>query len=844
MRVLTIDGEQSSFETWHTALSGSGCLVQTAGSGREALRFLMQRDFDILVVSLENLEIDGFTFLEETLKIWPWLGVVIVSGDMNAEAARKAGRLGVTRVLRKPVGAQALCENVGEEARSRTREADTHPGIDPFRIRNCMRLLNGIVQKATRTNNLLQAIRVMISELADLMPSDVTGMLVIEEEPTQVLVSHAKVGRDSVLCVEREMLARYEALSGGPLDRDSIRLEIGGETTDSSGSISVGSILSVPIIEEQEIRGVLTLAAVPDEAYQPADVSLLCLVADYVSTMLVTLRRMRSLATRDSLTNVLNRIGLEQQLERTWLMSRRYGFSMGVLVTDIDNFKTLNDAFGHSVGDEILREFCRIIEKVLRASDIIARYGGDEFVVILPKTTDEDACALGERLLSSVRDHVFLESSHRQHVTVTIGISTSQNRTAPGTSAVVFSQADRAMYMGKRAGRDKLWLWPGRTVDKGGKEDLKAASGKGNGFTIESAKSQGRIMVVDDEPDILQLVKLMLEKDDHEVTTFTSAKRAVEEIRKHQEDYDILLTDLSIPGMSGIDLLHEVAFADSVTKIAMTGYATVSNAVKCLREGAYDFIQKPINVSVLSALIKRALEYHYLKRENALYQSHLEDMVKERSAQLAASLEEVRRSYEFTLEALVAMLDAREHQTGKHSVRTRELALTLAGCMGLGRDELEAIAHGALLHDIGKIGISDSILLSPGRLSAEEWKMMKKHPEIGYNILRASPYLKEAAGIVLAHHERYDGSGYPRGSRGSEICIGARIFAVVDAYDAMRSLRVYRESVSAEEAATEIRRNSGTQFDPEVVKAFLKCQDELEKQLSIDEPLERRRERA
>jgi len=276
------------------------------------------------------------------------------------------------------------------------------------------------------------------------------------------------------------------------------------------------------------------------------------------------------------------------------------------------------------------------------------------------------------------------------------------------------------------------------------------------------------------------------------------------------------------------DLLEIKGIEDSIVAIVMTGNATVDIAVSCLREGAYDFIQKPISRGQLVTLIARALEYRRLRLDNAHYQAHLEDVVTERSEQLASSLEEIKRSYEFTLEALVAMLDAREHLTGRHSVRTQDLAVTLALKMGLGGKELETIAIGALLHDIGKIAICDDILLKPGRLLPDEWEIMKTHPAIGFEILRSSPYLREAAQIVLQHQEHYDGTGYPQELKAENICIGARIFAAIDAYDAMRSQRVYRDPVPAEEALAEIKRNAGTQFDPTVVKAFEECQADLE----------------
>ncbi|MBL7077855.1 MAG: HD domain-containing protein, partial [Kiritimatiellae bacterium] len=270
-------------------------------------------------------------------------------------------------------------------------------------------------------------------------------------------------------------------------------------------------------------------------------------------------------------------------------------------------------------------------------------------------------------------------------------------------------------------------------------------------------------------------------------------------------------------------------------KIVMTGHATVDNAIQCLREGAYDFIQKPIERSQLLALISRAREYRDLKIENDRYQAHLEGMVRERSAKLAASLQDVQASYEFTLDALVRMLDAREEQTGKHSKRVRELAVALAQELGLTSEEQETVASGAFLHNIGKIAIPDNILLKPGPLTDEEWAIMKTHSQTGYDILRSSQFLQDTAQVVYQHHEHWDGSGYPQGLKEEDICMGARIFAVIDAYDAMRSERVYRKAIPHRDAVEEIVINAGKQFDPQVVEAFQSCQSELETIISSSE---------
>ena len=203
-------------------------------------------------------------------------------------------------------------------------------------------------------------------------------------------------------------------------------------------------------------------------------------------------------------------------------------------------------------------------------------------------------------------------------------------------------------------------------------------------------------------------------------------------------------------------------------------------------------------------------------------------MVRSKSGQISDALEQTKASYQFTLEAMVAMLDAREREISQHSKRVRDLTMALARHIGVESPELEEIGRGALLHDIGKIAIPDSVLQKPGALDGDEWDVMKNHPQIGFSFLASSAFLKTAGEIVLSHHEHFDGHGYPRGLKGEEICLGARIFAVIDAYDAMRSRRIYKTLMSAEDALKEITLKNGTQFDPMVVKAFIECQAQIE----------------
>ena len=213
--------------------------------------------------------------------------------------------------------------------------------------------------------------------------------------------------------------------------------------------------------------------------------------------------------------------------------------------------------------------------------------------------------------------------------------------------------------------------------------------------------------------------------------------------------------------------------------------------------------------------------------ENRQYQNFLEQKVQEQTADLQKALRKTKRAYANTLEALINALDAREHETQRHSKRVSEYTLLIAKQFGVPGNELMDIERGSLLHDTGKIGISDNILLKPGKLTEEEWVQMRKHPEIGYNILKGIDFLEGAAQLVLQHHEKFDGTGYPQRLKEDEILLGARIFAVVDTFDAMTSNRPYREALSYRVTREEIIQFSAKQFDPRIVECFLSIPEEV-----------------
>jgi len=330
-----------------------------------------------------------------------------------------------------------------------------------------------------------------------------------------------------------------------------------------------------------------------------------------------------------------------------------------------------------------------------------------------------------------------------------------------------------------------------------------------------------RILIVDDEDNVRSILLRHLEENGSECVACPTALEALGTMK--DQPFSLVISDIMMPGMSGVDFLRQVKKeAPETAFIMITGLMDINTAIDSLRLGACDFITKPFELPAIRRAVDRALERRRLIVENRCHQEELEQKVRERTYALNEALHDIEESYKITLEALVTALDAREHETKAHSHRVREYTLRLGQELGLKHEDLIQAGRGALLHDVGKIGVRDSILLKPGNLSEEEWVEMRKHPEIGYNILQSIEFLAPAAEIVRCHQERWDGKGYPDGLAGLEIPLGARIFAIVDTMDAMTSDRPYRKALSFEAALREIRTCAGTQFDPRIAEAFLR----------------------
>lgn len=382
------------------------------------------------------------------------------------------------------------------------------------------------------------------------------------------------------------------------------------------------------------------------------------------------------IAIKDALTGLYNYYYFQETLKTEYQSARRYSHHLSLLMIDLDNFKTVNDLWGHSFGDFVLKEFAKLIKKHLRSSDITCRIGGEEFAIILTGTGLDGALEIGEKLKKGIGSHNFLSEGKACRLTVTIGLS-STNEPAVHSEADILKHADEALMEGKRRGRNSLVSW----VEVHG---------------------------------------------DKKIT-------------------------------KGVEMQGVVAYREK--------FLTAERAYK--------------------------------------------------------------RSYIETTLAFLRALEAKDNYSARHSYLVADYCVKLANAVALSREEVEIIKNAALLHDIGKIGIPDNILMKKGSLTEEERMIVKKHAHMALSILEKVSLLEKEIPIIYHHQERWDGSGYPAGLRGKEIPLGARILGIADAFEALTSDRPYRKGRPHEEAFEELGKGAGSQFDPELVPVFIRTLKEV-----------------
>ncbi len=657
----------------------------------------------------------------------------------------------------------------------------------------------------------------MRAAISTALPGQVSAVLVAHDlQPRLEVVLRESVAPAFVRACQTEILAGYRLFTRTPCEQLKLTFESHGAVARQNAFQKVGSLATIPLVHSQRFVGILLFAAAAPAVFDCGEIANIAHWANHLARVFPDLAQLHNLAVKDELTGLDNRRSFEMAMRKTWLLSQRYHYPIGLLMMDLNGFKSLNDDYGHLIGDIVLKEFADILKSAAGQTDILARYGGDEFAVILTDCDLKKTQARAERILKAVAKHVFVRERQPLSISISIGVA---NSASPGVNnaADLLALADRACYQAKeRAGGAVLAL------------DVKQDQEPLPAVPLQTDGKEATIMVIDDEPLIGAMFQRVLTPQGFNILSETSPRRALERIRALVDQIDIVVIDFMMPEMNGLEVIQAIKQIEpGLVCMILTGYASMDYAIQALRGGAYDFIQKPVQFEELTYSLRRGIAYRRLQRERDLYRQRIATILQERTAALQDTTEALEASYMATLEALTATLQMHEPDTILHDRRVASYAEFIARRLHLPDDQVIKIRRGALLHDIGKIGVPDSLLQKNAPLTAAESVLMRQHPTIGWQIIKNVPFLQDEAAMIVQHHEHFDGSGYPHGLAGAQIEHGARIFAVADAFDALISDRAYRKGVAPEAALEEIRRHAGTQFDPEIVNILVEHYAEM-----------------
>ena len=576
--------------------------------------------------------------------------------------------------------------------------------------------------------------------------------------------------------------------------------------------------VSVPISWAGELKGALSVGFQRMRRVVAEDLTVLEAIADLAAMACRNAEeyeRARSAARTDSLTGVLNHGAMHMRLHEEIERARRSGAPLTCLLLDLDDFKQLNDRAGHLAGDQILQRVATVLNGELRPYDHLARFGGDEFAAMLPGVDEDGAREVAGRLRTVVGSAS--RSSGTRGLEASIGIATWAE---PLGAAELLERADRALLLAKRLGK-------GRIAVASPEVDHQLA------MLVSGSDSRSDLM-----RSFWDMVATCETPRDAIMTLpgFVRRVTAIEEVALYEvgagraDDALVRAAAARHPGdpgrraflRSSMPMARDAAgrlkgtlvrdsLAELVEAMGVDGHASDERAPA----GAYAAVPLTGPDRLHGVLMLRSAEVPF-----PLELLHDAEVLGRQT--LTVLLGQSGGGSASAVKALAAAIDARDHYTHDHSEEVVALATELATSLGLPGREIERVRTGALLHDVGKVAIANEILYKPGRLTREEWEIMRRHPVIGERILRRTPELEDIAPLVRHEHEHWDGSGYPDGMSGTDIPMGSRIILACDAYNAMITRRPYRDPMTREAAIAELERCSGTQFDPTVVEALVR----------------------
>ncbi len=533
----------------------------------------------------------------------------------------------------------------------------------------------------------------------------------------------------------------------------------------------------------------------------------------------------------DALTGLRNRRSFDEYMNGLF-ESQPPAQPLSLILFDIDKFKSVNDFHGHRAGDQILQQVAAVTRQCCAPDeDFAARVGGDEFAVVCHS---ESAVArrLAEQIAAQLEQQPIAVEDNVLAAQISVGIAEISRFIQ--TPAELFDSADKALYRSKGIPGNCVTVYDSaapRQLDRGylKQERIKPRE---DSPVVHQPPEEGKILIVDDEPAVTEILANQLNQAGFEhVAWENDATQALSNISTHRPDLVIL--DIRMPGINGLEILRELRETSEISSIpvlVMTSSADDRIRMAALKLQANDFLTKPANSAELAARVRNSLVVKMQHDQLKSVSARLQHEVNVRTEELFATRRE-------TILCLARTAESRDTETGNHVLRVGKYAGIIGKYIGLDEDTCGWLELAAQLHDVGKISIPDSILYKPSKLSDEEFAIMKTHCEMADHIFGGkngndeiactSPLLKMAARIASTHHERWDGQGYPNGLTGAEIPIEGRITAVADVYDALSSERKYKNAFSLDKCLELLEQGRGSQFDPEVLDAFLRGQDEI-----------------
>lgn len=503
----------------------------------------------------------------------------------------------------------------------------------------------------------------------------------------------------------------------------------------------------------------------------------------------------------DALTGIHNRRFYEDKLRDQHLMA-------GVAVIDLDDFKMLNDTFGHHVGDQALKAAALAMRKAIRKADHVVRYGGDEFVIVLPNINASDFAArlhdISEAIMSSV-----IPGHEKLRLSASVGGALISGESVEKG----VRQADRLMYHAK----------------------LKRGSVVTDGDAIEMVQSNKPLLLIVDDTEMNRAILNEMLKDDYEIIEAVSGQAALDAIERYGKDLSLVLLDIIMPGLSGFDVLAEMSrqtIIDDVPVIMISSEDSDDVVLRAYELGASDYVGRPFDARVVRRRVSNIIRLYAKQRRLGTL--------------LAQQYYERVRNSQMLIDIMAGVMELRNGESGLHVTHIEKLTELLLERLVTRTDEYDfdneersMIAMASALHDIGKMSIDDAILNKPGRLTPEEYEIMKTHTTIGADMLQElgrhhsnNMLLQYAYQIARWHHERWDGKGYPDGLKGDNIPIAAQVVSVADVYDALTSVRVYKDAIPHEEAIQMILDGKCGTFNPMLLDCLLEVQDKIAETLA------------